>query len=159
MLDLGEIFATMQGTMLEGGYDTVEERDFFRWNNAEWERVSAATDMSEEEQHNRRAELAELKNFPNHTEIKMLFPLLGKATLRALRAAKTITPSARFIGIPPPLNKSCRRALPFLGFSFFLRAYSGACQGSGNACAKSFQDFSRRRHLPSLVSESFLCKV
>ena len=135
MLDLGEIFATMQGTMLEGGYDTVEERDFFRWRNAEYERVCAATDMSEEEQLNRRAELAELKKlsmpyrnksdlslFPSHIGINTLFPLLEKATLSALRAAKTITLSGRFIGIPPPLNRACRRALPFLGFSFFLRA-------------------------------------
>ena len=61
MLDLGEIFATMQGTMLEGGYDTVEERDFFRWRNAEYERVCAATDMSEEERGNRRQELADLQ--------------------------------------------------------------------------------------------------
>ncbi len=51
----------MQGTMLEGGYDTVEERDFFEWNNAEWERVSAATDMSEEERENRSQELADLQ--------------------------------------------------------------------------------------------------
>ena len=50
----------MQGTMLEGGYDTVEERDFFEWRNAEYERVCAATDMTEEERGNRRQELSDL---------------------------------------------------------------------------------------------------
>lgn len=47
--------------MSEGGYNTVEERDFFEWRNAEYERVSAATDMSEEERDNRLYELGELK--------------------------------------------------------------------------------------------------
>lgn len=47
--------------MLEGGYNTVEERDFFEWRNAEYERVCAATDMPEEERDNRLYELGELK--------------------------------------------------------------------------------------------------
>lgn len=60
MLDLCGIFAIVKGAMLEGGYNTVEERDFFEWRNAEYERVCAATDMSEEERVNRRQELADL---------------------------------------------------------------------------------------------------
>ena len=88
MLDLGEIFATMQGTMLEGGYDTVEERDFFRWNNAEWERVSAATDMSEEEQHNRRAELMEIKSLSQPYRNKGDLPYVMERYVARLKSGK-----------------------------------------------------------------------
>ena len=88
MLDLGEIFATMQGTMLEGGYDTVEERDFFRWRNAEYERVCAATDMSEEEQLNRRAELAELKKLSMPYRNKDALPAFRESYVARLKSGK-----------------------------------------------------------------------
>lgn len=61
MLDSNGTFTIVKSAMLEGGYNTVEERDFFEWRNAEWERVSAATDMPEEERDNRLDELGELK--------------------------------------------------------------------------------------------------
>lgn len=58
MLDLGEIFATMQGVEVKiGGYS----HPIFEFIHKEWERVSAATDMSEEERGNRRQELADLQ--------------------------------------------------------------------------------------------------
>ncbi len=58
MLDLGEIFATMQGMEVKiGGYS----HPIFEFIQRERERVSAATDMSEEERGNRRQELADLQ--------------------------------------------------------------------------------------------------
>ena len=58
MLDLGEIFATMQGVEVKiGGYS----HPIFEFIQRERERVSAATDMSEEERGNRRQELADLQ--------------------------------------------------------------------------------------------------
>lgn len=58
MLDLGEIFATMQGVEVKIGQYS---HPIFEFIHKEWERVSAATDMSEEERDNRLYELGELK--------------------------------------------------------------------------------------------------
>lgn len=58
MLDLGEIFATMQGVEVKIGQYS---HPIFEFIHKEWERVSAATDMSEEERGNRRQELADLQ--------------------------------------------------------------------------------------------------
>ena len=88
MLDLGGTFAIMQGTMLEGGYDTVEERDFFEWRNAEYERVCAATDMTEEEQLNRRAELAELKKLSMPYRNKSDLPYVMESYVARLKSGK-----------------------------------------------------------------------
>ena len=58
MLDLRGIFATMQGMEVKiGGYS----HPIFEFIQRERERVSAATDMSEEERGNRRQELADLQ--------------------------------------------------------------------------------------------------
>lgn len=88
MLDLGEIFATMQGTMLEGGYNTVEERDFFEWRNAEYERVCAATDMSEEERDNRLYELGELKKLSMLYRNKSDLPYVMERYVARLKSGK-----------------------------------------------------------------------
>ena len=88
MLDLGEIFTTMQGTMLEGGYDTVEERDFFEWRNAEYERVCAATDMSEEERDNRLYELGELKKLSMPYRNKSDLPYVMERYVARLKSGK-----------------------------------------------------------------------
>ncbi len=58
MLDLGEIFATMQSVEVKIGQYS---HPIFEFIHKEWERVSAATDMSEEERGNRRQELADLQ--------------------------------------------------------------------------------------------------
>ena len=58
MLDLGGTFAIMQGMEVKiGGYS----HPIFEFIQRERERVSAATDMSEEERGNRRQELADLQ--------------------------------------------------------------------------------------------------
>ena len=58
MLDLGGTFAIMQGMKVKiGGYS----HPIFEFIQRERERVSAATDMSEEERGNRRQELADLQ--------------------------------------------------------------------------------------------------
>lgn len=58
MLDLGGTFAIMQGMEVKiGGYS----HPIFEFIQRERERVSAATDMSEEERDNRLYELGELK--------------------------------------------------------------------------------------------------
>ena len=58
MLDLGGTFAIMQGMAVKiGGYS----HPIFEFIQRERERVSAATDMSEEERGNRRQELADLQ--------------------------------------------------------------------------------------------------
>ena len=57
MLDLRGIFAIMQGMEVKiGGYS----HPIFEFINKEYERVCAATDMSEEERGNRRQELSDL---------------------------------------------------------------------------------------------------
>lgn len=58
MLDLRGIFATMQGVEVKIGQYS---HPIFEFIHKERERVSAATDMSEEERDNRLYELGELK--------------------------------------------------------------------------------------------------
>ena len=74
--------------MLEGGYDTVEERDFFEWRNAEYERVCAATDMTEEERDNRLDELSELKKLSMPYRNKYALPAFRESYVARLKNGK-----------------------------------------------------------------------
>ena len=58
MLDLGEIFTIVKSVEVKIGQYS---HPIFEFIHKEWERVSAATDMSEEERDNRLYELGELK--------------------------------------------------------------------------------------------------
>ena len=73
---------------MEGGYNTVEERDFFEWRNAEYERVSAATDMSEEERDNRLYELGELKKLSMLYRNKYALPAFRESYVARLKSGK-----------------------------------------------------------------------
>lgn len=60
MVDIPKISPIIESMELEGGYDSVEERDFFQWLNAEYARVRNDKNMSQEESSDRRNELTEL---------------------------------------------------------------------------------------------------
>ena len=85
MLDLGEIFATMQGVEVKIGQYS---HPIFEFIHKEWERVSAATDMSEEEQLNRRAELAELKKLSMPYRNKSDLPYVMERYVARLKSGK-----------------------------------------------------------------------
>ena len=75
--------------MLEGGYNTVEERDFFEWRNAEYERVSAATYMPEEERDNRLDELSELKKLSQPYRNKGDIPYVMERYIARIKSGKS----------------------------------------------------------------------
>lgn len=85
MLDLGEIFATMQGVEVKIGQYS---HPIFEFIHKEWERVCAATDMTEEEQLNRRAELAELKKLSQPYRNKDAFPAFRESYVARLKSGK-----------------------------------------------------------------------
>ncbi len=74
--------------MLEGGYSTAEERDFFEWRNAEYERVCAATDMPEEERDSRLYELGELKKLSQPYRNKDALPAFRESYIARLKSGK-----------------------------------------------------------------------
>lgn len=88
MLDSDGTFTIVKSAMLEGGYNTVEERDFFRWRNAEWERVSAATDMPEEERDNRLDELSELKKLSQPYRNKDALPAFRESYIARIKSGR-----------------------------------------------------------------------
>lgn len=85
MLDLGEIFATMQSVEVKIGQYS---HPIFEFIHKEWERVSAATDMSEEEQHNRRAELMEIKSLSQPYRNKDALPAFRESYVARLKSGK-----------------------------------------------------------------------
>lgn len=85
MLDLGEIFATMQSVEVKIGQYS---HPIFEFIHKEWERVSAATDMSEEEQHNRRAELMEIKSLSQPYRNKGDLPYVMERYVARLKSGK-----------------------------------------------------------------------
>lgn len=74
--------------MLEGGYSTIEERDFFEWCNAEYERVCTASDMPEEERSNRRTELMEIKSLSQPYRNKYALPAFRESYIARLESGK-----------------------------------------------------------------------
>ena len=85
MLDLGEIFATMQGVEVKiGGYS----HPIFEFIQRERERVSAATDMSEEERGNRRQELADLQKLSMPYRNKSDLPYVMERYVARLKSGK-----------------------------------------------------------------------
>ena len=85
MLDLGEIFTIVKSMEVKiGGYS----HPIFEFIQRERERVSAATDMSEEEQHNRRAELAELKKLSQPYRNKDALPAFRESYVARLKSGK-----------------------------------------------------------------------
>lgn len=74
--------------MLEGGYNTVEERDFFEWRNAEYERACTATDMPEEERDNRLYELGELKKLSQPYRNKGDIPYVMERYIARIKSGK-----------------------------------------------------------------------
>lgn len=85
MLDLGGIFATMQGVEVKIGQFS---HPIFEFIHKEWERVSAATDMPEEEQHNRRAELMEIKSLSQPYRNKGDLPYVMERYVARLKSGK-----------------------------------------------------------------------
>ena len=85
MFDLGEIFATMQGVEVKIGQYS---HPIFEFIHKERERVSAATDMSEEEQHNRRAELMEIKSLSQPYRNKGDLPYVMERYVARLKSGK-----------------------------------------------------------------------
>lgn len=85
MLDLEEIFATMQSVEVKIGQYS---HPIFEFIHKEWERVSAATDMSEEEQHNRRAELMEIKSLSQPYRNKGDLPYVMERYVARLKSGK-----------------------------------------------------------------------
>ena len=79
MLDLGEIFATMQGVEVKIGQYS---HPIFEFIHKERERVSAATDMSEEERDNRLDELSELKKLSQPYRNKDALPAFRECSSR-----------------------------------------------------------------------------
>ena len=85
MLDLGGTFATMQSVEVKIGQYS---HPIFEFIHKEWERVSAATDMSEEEQHNRRAELMEIKSLSQPYRNKSDLPYVMERYVARLKSGK-----------------------------------------------------------------------
>ena len=85
MLDLGEIFATMQGVEVKIGQYS---HPIFEFIHKEWERVSAATDMSEEERDNRLDELSELKKLSQPYRNKDALPAFRESYVARLKSGK-----------------------------------------------------------------------
>ena len=85
MLDLGETFAIMQGMEVKiGGYS----HPIFEFIHKERERVSAATDMSEEERDNRLDELSELKKLSQPYRNKDALPAFRESYVARLKNGK-----------------------------------------------------------------------
>ena len=74
--------------MLEGGYSTAEERDFFEWRTAEYERVCAASDRLEEERDSRLYELGELKKLSQPYRNKDALPAFRESYIARLKSGK-----------------------------------------------------------------------
>jgi len=85
MLDLKEIFAIVKSVEVKIGQYS---HPIFEFIHKEWERVSAATDMSEEEQLNRRAELAELKKLSMPYRNKYALPAFRESYVARLKSGK-----------------------------------------------------------------------
>lgn len=85
MLDLGGTFAIMQSVEVKIGQYS---HPIFEFIHKEWERVSAATDMPEEEQHNRRAELMEIKSFSQPYRNKGDLPYVMERYVARLKSGK-----------------------------------------------------------------------
>lgn len=85
MLDLRGIFTIVKSVEVKIGQYS---HPIFEFIHKEWERVSAATDMSEEEQHNRRAELAELKKLSQPYRNKDALPAFRESYVARLKSGK-----------------------------------------------------------------------
>ncbi len=85
MLDLRGIFTIVKSVEVKIGQYS---HPIFEFIHKEWERVSAATDMSEEEQHNRRAELAELKKLSQPYRNKDALPAFRESYVARLKNGK-----------------------------------------------------------------------
>lgn len=85
MLDLGEIFTIVKSVEVKIGQYS---HPIFEFIHKEWERVSAATDMSEEEQHNRRAELMEIKSLSQPYRNKGDLPYVMERYVARLKSGK-----------------------------------------------------------------------
>ena len=85
MLDLRGVFTIVKSVEVKIGQYS---HPIFEFIHKEWERVSAATDMSEEEQHNRRAELAELKKLSQPYRNKDALPAFRESYVARLKSGK-----------------------------------------------------------------------
>ncbi len=85
MLDLRGIFTIVKSVEVKIGQYS---HPIFEFIHKEWERVSAATDMSEEEQHNRRAELMEIKSLSQPYRNKGDLPYVMERYVARLKSGK-----------------------------------------------------------------------
>lgn len=85
MLDLRGTFTIVKSVEVKIGQYS---HPIFEFIHKEWERVSAATDMSEEEQHNRRAELMEIKSLSQPYRNKYALPAFRESYVARLKSGK-----------------------------------------------------------------------
>ena len=85
MLDLRGIFTIVKSVEVKIGQYS---HPIFEFIHKEWERVSAATDMPEEEQHNRRAELMEIKSLSQPYRNKDALPAFRESYVARLKSGK-----------------------------------------------------------------------
>ncbi len=85
MLDLCGTFTIVKGVEVKIGQYSYP---IFEFIHKEYERVCAATDMSEEEQHNRRAELMEIKSLSQPYRNKYALPAFRESYVARLKSGR-----------------------------------------------------------------------